>query len=96
MTSKERSTLMSLASKLDPILHIGKSSITPEMTGAVLEAFNNNELIKIDVNKNCFDDLYELGNTLSERTHSTLVQVIGRKIVLYKPAKNQKDRVIGI
>lgn len=87
---------MSLASKLEPVAHIGKSSITPELTASVSEAIEKRELIKIDVNKNCFDDLRELGNTLAERTQSELVQVIGRKIVLYKPAKDPKDRKIEL
>ena len=51
MTSKQRAYLKSLASNLNPIFQIGKSSITPEITEAIAEAFNNNELIKIAVLK---------------------------------------------
>ncbi len=87
MTSKQRAYLKSLASTLEPIFQIGKSSVTPEVTEAVAEAFNNRELIKIAVLKNCFDDPKELANILAERTHSQVVQVIGKKIVLYKPDK---------
>ncbi len=96
MTSKDRSRLMSLAQKIEPVAHIGKASLTPELTASVEEAISARELVKIDVNKNCMDDLRELGNTLAERTRSQLVQVIGRKIVLYRPAKDPKDRKIGI
>ena len=56
MTSKQRAYLMSLASNLNPIFQVGKSSLTPELTAAIGESFNNNELIKIGVLKNCFDD----------------------------------------
>ncbi len=89
MTSKQRAYLKGLASKLNPIFQVGKSSLTPEFTEAVREAFNNNELIKIAVLKNCGDDPNEIGQILSERTHSQLVQVIGKKIVLYKPDKDK-------
>ena len=85
---------MSLAQSLEPVVHIGKSSLTPELTQAVSEAIEKRELIKIEVNKNCFDDLKELGETLAGRTRSSLVQVIGRKIVLYKPTNDPKDRKI--
>jgi len=85
MTSKQRSYLMSLAMNIDPIFQIGKSSITPEYTEAIREAFNKKELIKISVLKNCMDDPREIAGILAERTGSTLVQVIGKKIVLYKP-----------
>lgn len=87
MTSKQRAYLKSLASNLNPIFQIGKSSLTPEITEAVLECFNNNELIKIAVLKNCLEDPKTIAQMVSERTHSQLVQVIGRKFVLYKPFK---------
>ena len=80
---------MSLASNLNPIFQVGKSSLTPEVTNAIGEAFNNNELIKISVLKNCFDDPRAIGEMIAERTHSQLVQVIGKKIVLYKPNKDK-------
>ena len=89
MTSKQRAYLMSLASNLNPIFQIGKSSITPELTEAIGEAFNNRELIKIAVLKNCFDDPKEIAQIVAERTHSMVIQVIGKKIVLYKPDKDK-------
>lgn len=85
MTSKQRAYLKSLASNLSPIFQVGKASLTPEFTEAILESFNNNELIKISVLKNCIDDPREIAEIVAERTHSELVQVIGKKIVLYKP-----------
>ena len=89
MTSKQRAYLMSLASNLNPVFQIGKSSLTPEITDAISECFNNNELIKIGVLKNCMDDPRAIGEVLAERTRSQLVQVIGKKIVLYKPNKDK-------
>ena len=94
MTSKQRAYLNGLAMTMDPILQIGKSSLTPELTQSVSEALEARELIKIHVLKNCADDGKELAAILSERTHSQVVQVIGKMIVLYKPAKEEKDRKI--
>lgn len=90
MTSKQRAYLKSLASTMDPIFQVGKSSLTPELTDAVREAFNTRELIKIAVLKNCFDDPREIASMLAERTQSQVVHVIGKKIVLYKESKNNK------
>lgn len=89
-TSKQRAYLMSLASTLTPVFQIGKSSLTPELTNAIGEAFNTRELIKISVLKNCFDDPREIAQMVAERTHSSVVQVIGKKIVLYKENKDNK------
>ncbi len=79
---------------LDPIFQIGKNSLTPELTAAVQEALDARELIKISVLQNCLDDPRELAELLSERTRSQIVQVIGKKIVLYKEGKDEKKKII--
>ncbi len=94
MTSKQRSYLKSLASNLEPIFHIGKSSLTPEVTQAVSEAFNTRELVKVAVLKNCIDDPHMLAEALAGRTRSQVVQVIGKKIVLYKENKDHKKIIL--
>ena len=84
MTSKQRAYLKSLAMKIDPIYNIGK------LVQGVRDALEARELIKIGVLQNCMDDPKELANVLAERTRSQVVQVIGKKIVLYKESKNHK------
>lgn len=92
--SKQRSYLKSLASNLDPIMQIGKSTLTPELTEAVRECFNTHELIKIAVLKNCYDDPKEIAQLIADRTASEVVQVIGKKIVLYKQDKKNPKIVL--
>ncbi len=96
MTSKQRAYLKGLAMNMEPIFHIGKASLTPEITEAVREAIDVRELIKIAVLKNCDDDPKEIAEVLAERTGSQAVQVIGKKIVLYKPAPDPKKRKIEL
>lgn len=87
MTSKQRAYLKGLASNITPIFQVGKASLTPEIVMAVDEALEKRELIKMSVLKNCFDDPNELADMIAGRTRSQVVQVIGKKIVLYRPAK---------
>ena len=87
MTSKERAELKSQAMVLDSIFQIGKASLTPQLTDAVRDALDARELIKVSVLKNCADDPKELANLIAERTGSEVVQVIGKKIVLYREGK---------
>lgn len=87
MTSKQRAYLRSLASTIQPIYQIGKGEITPEFTKGIDEALEARELIKISVLKNCMDTPQSLARTLSERTGSEIVHVMGKKIVLYRPSK---------
>ena len=93
MTTKQRAYLKSLAMTMDPIFQIGKNSMTPELTKAVAEALQARELIKISVLKNCADDPRELADMMAERTKSQVVQVIGKKIVLYKEGKDKNKKI---
>lgn len=94
MTSKQRAYLKGLAMTMEPILLVGKESMTPGVTEAVREALEANELIKVGVLKNCADDPKEIAVLLAERTGAEVVQVIGKKIVLFKVASKKENRKI--
>ena len=94
MTSKQRAYLKGLAMTMDTILQLGKGGLTPENTAAVEEALAARELIKISVLQNCLEDPREMAQVLAERTRSQVVQVIGKKIVLYREGKKDKKKII--
>ena len=90
MTSKQRAYLKGLAMNMEPIVQIGKATVTPELTKSVDEALEARELIKINVLKNCFADIHDIAAMLAERTRSQVVQVIDKKIVLYRESTTRK------
>ena len=94
MTSKQRAYLKGLAMNEDTILHIGKSGITPELTENVRLALAARELIKIGILQNCMDDPKEMAQMLADRTKSQIVQIIGKKIVLYKEGQGDDRRIV--
>ena len=79
---------------MDPVFQIGKSGITPGLTQAISEALEARELVKISVLQNCTDDPGELAQMIAARTRSQVVQIIGKKIVLYKEGKEEKKKII--
>lgn len=93
MTSKQRAYLKSMAMSMDPIMQIGKATVTPEITKSVDQALEARELIKIKVLKNCIADPRDIGELLAERTHAEVVQVIGKKIVLYRENPKKKNKI---
>lgn len=94
LTSKQRAYLKGLAHDLDTMFQIGKAGVTPEAVQSVSELFNTHELIKGSVLKTCTEDLRAITDTLAGRTRSTGVQVIGRKIVLYKPFDEDPEIIL--
>ena len=72
---------------MDPVVQIGKSSLTPTVSQAVDQALEKRELIKVSVLRNCLDDPCKLADMVAGRTHAAVVQVIGKKFILYRPSK---------
>ncbi len=94
MTSKQRAYLKGLAMTMEPILQIGKSSLTPENTQSVEEALEARELIKISVLQNCMDDPNVRWQMFWLREHgSQVVQVIGKKNrSVYREGKDREEK----
>lgn len=89
ITSKQRAFLRSAANKMDAVLQLGKSGLTPEIAESVNEALEKRELVKITVLNTCAEEPAGLAETLSARTRSDVVQIIGKKIVLYRKSKTK-------
>ena len=76
-----------MANGLDPIFHVGKAGVTPELVEAMDAALEARELIKANILDNCLIDTREAAQTVAERTHADVVQVIGNRFVIYRAAK---------
>ncbi len=94
MTSKQRAYLRSLAMKIDPILNIGKGGYSPEIVDELDRILEKRELVKVQLLQNCLEDIKEMSQVLSDRTHSQVVQIIGRKIIFYRESKENKEIVL--
>lgn len=96
MTSRERAYLRGLANDIESILQVGKQGVTPEVVESVAEALESRELIKITVLSNSRLSVKEASILLSERTRSECIQVIGKKIILYKKSKTSNTNLLTI
>ena len=90
LTAKQRAFLRSMGHDLTPIFQIGKQGVTPEVVAALDDALEARELIKITVLNNCEEDIRDICEKISSRTHSDPVQIIGRKLILYRKSKDPK------
>lgn len=89
LTSKQRAYLKGLSHKSNSVFQIGKGGVTPEIIDAIDNYLEANELIKVNVLNNCMENPKDIGDTISGRTRSQVVQVIGKKIVLYRESKKK-------
>jgi len=84
LTSKQRAKLRGMANTMDAIIRIGKEGITERVLRQIDEALTARELIKIALEKNCEIEPREAIAYICEKLNAEPVQVIGRKIVIYR------------
>lgn len=94
MNSKDRAYLRSLANTIESILQVGKAGINDNLIKQVDDALEARELIKITVLETAPEDAHEIAVELANNTNCIVVQVMGRKITLYR--KRRKDSKINI
>ena len=94
MTSKQRAYLRGLANTIDSIFQIGKGGISDNLIKQLNDALEARELIKISVLETAPDNAKDLGVEIAEATNSTLVQVVGNKITLFKQRKKDSKIIL--
>lgn len=84
ITSKQRAYLRGLAQNLTPIFQIGKNGINDNQIEQISNALEARELIKTTLLDSTPDNKHSIANELAEKTNSDVVQIIGKKITLYR------------
>lgn len=96
ISGKQRAVLRKMAHGMRPIFQIGKEGITDELIKQLANAIEARELIKISILETAFLDTKQTCNELADRLCAEPVQAIGSKIVLYKRARQEKNRKIEL
>ena len=96
LTSKQRAHLRSIAQSYNTIFFVGKQGISDELIKQLDAALEARELIKAGVQENCDYTSREAADAVAERLNADVVQVIGRKFVLWRRSSDPKKRVIEL
>lgn len=94
ISTKQRAQLRRMANALEPVLQIGKGGIGNTVTQQIADALRARELIKVTVLETAPCEAREAARLLAEQTGADIVQVIGRRLVLFLP--NPKEPVIQL
>lgn len=89
LTSKQRATLRGMANGLDTIFQVGKDGLGDAFYQQVEGALEKRELIKLRVLENSMLDPRETADLIAQHCGAEVVQVIGSRFVLYRPAKEK-------
>ena len=92
LTGKQRSFLRALAHPLKPVVQVGHGGLTDAVLAAIDGALATHELIKVRITGNEDASAAELALEVEASTRSSVAQVIGKTLVVYRARK--KDPVI--
>lgn len=84
ITSKQRSKLKALASKLQPMTQIGKGGITDNLLKTLSDGLEAHELIKVSILETADEDARNLAENVADLLDAIPVAVIGRKAIFYR------------
>lgn len=94
LNSKQRAYLRAMANSIDTVVMVGKGDLDEQVFKTADEAITARELIKGKVLEASSLSSREAADAIAENIGADVVQVIGRKFVLYK--KNVKDPQIKL
>lgn len=90
LNSRQRAQLRGMANDFETILQVGKMGISENTEKQVDDALEARELIKMSVLETCPITSRQAADELAEKVNADVVQVIGRKFILYRESKNNK------
>jgi len=94
ITTKQRAFLRSEASRTETLYQIGKNGITGPIIKTLSDALEARDLIKLSVHETCPDTPKEIMHSLCDKLGCEPVQVIGRKVIIYR--RSSKNPVIEL
>ena len=94
MDSKTRAKLRSLANPIEAILQVGKNGLGDGLQKQVDDALTAREMIKLTVLETCPETPREMAAALAAATGAEVVQVVGRKVTLYR--KNPEKTILDL
>ncbi len=93
LSSKQRGYLSRLASKMDPVLMIGKEGVSPGVAEAFLKELNFRELMKVRFVASK-EERFDLAAALAEKYGAELVRVMGNTAIFYRKSDDPERRNI--
>ncbi|MFC6164757.1 MULTISPECIES: ribosome assembly RNA-binding protein YhbY [Lactiplantibacillus] len=96
LRGKQKRYLRSQAQHLRPLFAVGKNGLTDEWLGQLVSALDKRELIKVNILQNADVTTDEVQAAVEGNTPITVVQTIGRVLVLYMPSTHAESQRLSL
>ena len=91
LTGKQKRHLRSLGNRLRVCAVIGRGGVNSNNIAEIKDAFIDSELLKVKLIKSEDVDRKEVAQEVAKKSGSTLVQVLGQSILIYKEDKENPE-----
>ncbi|WP_100665296.1 ribosome assembly RNA-binding protein YhbY [Leuconostoc citreum] len=95
-TGKQKRFLRSQANTLSPIFSIGKNGLTQKWVDEIVLALAKRELIKVSLQQGADESVKDVADFIQAHSNITVAQTIGRTLVLFLPAEEDKYKKISV
>ncbi len=97
ISNKQIRHLRGLGHHLSPVAIVGQNGVTEKVLASIEEALAAHELIKIKIQDSASANRQQSAETIAGKTGAALIQLLGRKVLLYKANKDLKaDKRIAL
>lgn len=95
LTNQQKKYLRGLGHHLTPLVYIGKEGLAESVIEAVKTALVSHELIKVKIVNTSSVNKHEAAEFVPEKTASSLVQLIGKTLLIYRknPKRKKEDQI---
>lgn len=90
LTGKQKRFLRAQAHNMNPVFQIGKNDLSADVVAEYEDALSKRELMKVNLLQTASMEPKEAAAFIEEHSDITVVQVIGKVLVLYLPATEEK------
>ncbi len=75
-----------------PTIWIGKEGTSPQILNEISRQLEKREMVKVKVLKSALkeEETKKVASKIAEQTESTIIDIRGHTIILYKPRKRKK------
>lgn len=96
LTGKQKRFLRSQANTLSPIFSVGKNGLTTTWLEELVMTIAKRELIKISLQQGSEETVDSVANYIETHSNISVVQTIGRTVILYLPAVEEKYQKVSV
>jgi RNA-binding protein len=96
LSNAEKKHFRQIGHALSPVVLTGGQGLTEAILAETDRALEDHELIKVRVNGEDRDERAAAMDAIAQATRSQIVQVIGKIVLLYRPARNPSPKLSNL